>query len=165
MNQLDRLEALAQRLIEGTFSRFFQTKLPDKEIERKIETREALTLGVTHLASQWLLQWDDQQMRLGEPVLTLGRALDNDIILNDPTVSRYHAQLRWREGCYHLYPPAVASLAEVKSSASGWTKQTRLSTPRTTVNRRPVSQCPLQSGDILTLGQTTITLLLDKSGL
>jgi|SRR5688572_20641047 len=165
MNQLDRLEALAQRLIEGTFSRFFQPKLPDREIEGKIETREALTLGVNHIASQWVLQWDDQQMRLGEPVLTLGRALDNDIILNDPTVSRYHAQLRWREGCYHLYPPAMAPLAEVKPSTSGWTKQTRLSAPRTTVNRRLVTQCPLHPGDILTLGQTTVTLLLDKSEL
>ena len=164
MNQLDRLEALAQRLIEGTFSRFFQPKLPDKETERKIETREALTLGVNHIASQWLLQWDDQQMRLGEPVLTLGRAMDNDIILNDPTVSRYHAQLRWREGRYHLYPPAVAPLAEVKPS-SGWTKQTKLSTPRTTVNRRLVTQCPLQPGDILTLGQTAVTVLLDNSEL
>lgn len=163
MNQLDRLEALAQRLIEGAFSRIFQTKSLDPEAERPIETREALTLGANHLASQWVLQWDDQQMRLGEPVLTLGRALDNDIILNDPTVSRYHAQLRWREGCYHLYPPAVTALPAVNASASGWTKQTKVSTPRTTVNRRWVPQCPLQPGDVLTLGQTIVTIMLDKA--
>ena len=32
MNQLDRLETLAQRLIEGTFNRFFQTQLHPADV-------------------------------------------------------------------------------------------------------------------------------------
>lgn len=163
MNQLDRLEALAQRLIEGTFSRFFQTSAADKETEKLTETREALSLGVNHLASQWLLQLDDRQVRLGDPVLTIGRAMDNDIILNDPTVSRYHAQLRWREGSYHLYPPAVAPLEKGEFSVSDRDNHPKLSAPHTTVNRRPVIQHALHPGDVINLGQTTLKVLLDKS--
>jgi hypothetical protein len=162
MNQLDRLEALAQRLIEGTFSRFFQTTAADKEMEQLTDTRESLNLGVNHLAGQWLLQLADRQVRLGEPVLTIGRAMDNDIILSDPTVSRYHAQLRWREGGYHLYPPAVTSLEKIESPASGQAKQPQLSAPHTTVNRRPVVQCALHPGDVITLGETTVKVLRDK---
>jgi pSer/pThr/pTyr-binding forkhead associated (FHA) protein len=87
--------------------------------------------------------------------------MDNDIILSDPTVSRYHAQLRWREGGYHLYPPAVTPLD--KPTSSSHAEQARGASPQTRVNRRPVVQCSLQPGDIMTLGQTTIKILLDKA--
>src|SRR5262245_14059784 len=164
MNQLDRLEALAQRLIEGTFSRFFQPSARDKALEQITETREALALGVNHIARQWVLQIEnDQQIRLGEPVLTIGRAMDNDIILSDPTVSRYHAQLRWREGRYHLYPPAVTSLEKLEPSSPGRANQVRPSSPQTKVNRRRVAQCSLHPDDVITLGRMTVKVLLDKS--
>lgn len=40
---------------------------------------------------------------LTRPVITLGRALDNDVVLDDTRVSRHHAQLRMRQGNYILY--------------------------------------------------------------
>ncbi|HID88662.1 MAG TPA: DUF2662 domain-containing protein [Anaerolineales bacterium] len=66
---------------------------------------------------------------LVEPVVNIGRALDNDIILEDPRVSRHHAQLRRRFGRYVLY--------DLGSSGG------------TTVNGYPVQECVLQPGDVL----------------
>jgi hypothetical protein len=53
-------------------------------------------------ASRWALQLGERVFALGEPVVRLGRALSNDVILDDRRVSRRHAQLRWRAGRYHL---------------------------------------------------------------
>ena len=53
-------------------------------------------------ARRWSLQVEGHSFALGEPVVRLGRALVNDVILDDRRVSRCHAQLRWRAGSYHL---------------------------------------------------------------
>ena len=62
-------------------------------------------------------------------VVSVGRALDNDIILEDPRVSRHHAQLRRRYGRYILYD---------MGSSSG-----------TQINGYPVEECVLHSGDVV----------------
>jgi hypothetical protein len=62
-------------------------------------------------------------------VVSVGRALDNDIILEDPRVSRHHAQLRRRYGRYVLYD---------MGSSSG-----------TEINGYPVEECVLHSGDVV----------------
>jgi len=36
-------------------------------------------------------------------VIRIGRATDNDVVLNNHRVSRYHAQLRWVESCWLVY--------------------------------------------------------------
>jgi hypothetical protein len=53
-------------------------------------------------AGQWTIRSDMCTYRLGEPVICVGRALSNDIILDDRRVSRRHARLRWHDGRYHL---------------------------------------------------------------
>jgi hypothetical protein len=63
------------------------------------------------------------------PVLSIGRALDNHIILEDTRVSRYHAQLRRRYGHYVLYD----------LGSSGGTQ----------INGYPVEECVLHSGDVI----------------
>jgi pSer/pThr/pTyr-binding forkhead associated (FHA) protein len=162
MNQLDRLEALAQRLIEGAFHRFFQTQLPSAvQMEQKIETKEVLSLANNDVAARWVLQLEDRLIKLGEPVVNIGRALDNDIILSDPAVSRYHAQLRWREGRYHLCPPERSLLASAMRQPSGRTKQTKRLSAHTMVNYRAVDQAPLNPGDLLTLGGTSLKIILE----
>jgi pSer/pThr/pTyr-binding forkhead associated (FHA) protein len=162
MNQLDRLEALAQRLIEGAFSRFFRTQpipLSPIVLEAKIETKEALSLATNELAARWVLEVEDRRLKLGEPVVTIGRALDNDIILSDPTVSRYHAQLRWREGRYYLYPPERPQLNSAARQPAHKTKQLPV---QTMLNRRAVAQSPLNPGDVLILGETMVKVVLDE---
>lgn len=73
---------------------------------------------------------------LVKPVVTLGRALDNDIVLDDARVSRHHAQLRLRQGRYVLYD----------TGASGGT----------TVNDRPASEVMLNAGDVIALAGAQI---------
>jgi len=73
---------------------------------------------------------------LVEPVVSIGRALDNDIILEDPRVSRHHVQLRRRYGRYILY--------DLGSSGG------------TTINGYPVQECVLQSGDVISLAGAEI---------
>ncbi|MCS7284061.1 MAG: DUF3662 domain-containing protein [Anaerolineae bacterium] len=70
-----------------------------------------------------------RQVLLQGAVLHIGRALDNDIILEDPRVSRHHAQLRRRFGRYVLY--------DLGSSGG------------TTVNGFPVQECVLRPGDVI----------------
>ncbi len=85
-------------------------------------------------ASRWALRLGGRVFPLGEPVVRLGRALSNDVILADRRVSRRHAQLRWRAGNYYLSD---------MGSRGG-----------TTVNGRPVRQgeeLPLNGGDVISL--------------
>ena len=44
-----------------------------------------------------------QRYRLRQPTTTIGRAPDNDIVLNDPTVSGYHAMVQFENAGFILY--------------------------------------------------------------
>jgi hypothetical protein len=70
-----------------------------------------------------------RRMPISEAVVTIGRSLDNDIVLDDERVSRQHAQLRRRYGQYVLYD---------QSSSGG-----------TTVNGHPAEGTPLRHNDVL----------------
>ncbi len=92
-------------------------------------------------ASHWALRLGGRVFPLGEPVIRLGRALSNDVILADRRVSRRHAQLRWRAGNYHLSD---------MGSRGG-----------TTVNGRRVRQgeeLPLDGGDVISLAGVNLTV-------
>lgn len=75
-------------------------------------------------------------INLRETVVTLGRRLDNQVILDDPRVSRNHAQLRLRFGHYVLYN---------LSSTGG-----------TFVNDQRIEECVLRPGDVISLGGVPI---------
>jgi hypothetical protein len=77
----------------------------------------------------FLIVEGQRHVDLLQPVVSVGRALDNDIILEDPRVSRHHAQLRRRYGRYVLYD---------MGSSSG-----------TQINEYPVEECVLHSGDVV----------------
>jgi hypothetical protein len=70
-----------------------------------------------------------RHVNLVAPNVAIGRALDNDVIIEDPRVSRHHAQLRRRYGRYVLYD---------MGSSSG-----------TQINGYPVEECVLHSGDVI----------------
>ncbi|HRU93725.1 MAG TPA: DUF3662 domain-containing protein [Anaerolineae bacterium] len=69
---------------------------------------------------------------LGLPMISIGRAFDNDLILEDRRVSRYHARLRLRYGRYVLQ--------DLDSSGG------------TFVNGYPIQEVALRPGDVLSLG-------------
>jgi hypothetical protein len=68
--------------------------------------------------------------------ISLGRSLDNDIIVDDARVSRQHAQLRLRYDRYVIYDLG--------------------STGGTTVNGYPVQECVLEAGDVISLAGVEI---------
>ena len=77
-----------------------------------------------------------QQIPLDKPVVNIGRHRDNDIILDNPKVSRHHAQVRQRSGGYMIFD---------LDSAGG-----------TIVNGETVSQAMLDTGDIIELAGTSL---------
>lgn len=73
---------------------------------------------------------------LSKPIITLGRRTENDIVLAVPTVSRQHAQIRWRFGRFVLY--------DVSSRG------------KTMVNGHPVREHVLKSGDVIALSDVLL---------
>jgi len=76
---------------------------------------------------------------LSHPVINIGRRADNHIVIEDPRISRSHAQLRLRLGRYVLYDLA---------SRSG-----------TRVNGQPIRDHVLRSGDVITLANNQLIYL------
>ncbi len=81
------------------------------------------------------------ELRFTRPLITLGRELDNDAVIEDTRVSRHHAQLLFQHGRYILRDLG--------------------STNGTFVNAQPIQSMMLTSGDRLSLGgvevQFTVT--------
>ncbi len=73
---------------------------------------------------------------LAKPVTSLGRHIDNDVVLDAATVSRRHAQIRWRYGRFVLY--------DVSNRG------------RTFVNNQPVNETVLKSGDVIGLSDVKL---------
>lgn len=71
-------------------------------------------------------------INLRDNVVNIGRRLDNQIIVDDPRVSRSHAQLRLRFGHYVVYNLG--------------------STAGTFVNGQRIEECVLRPGDVISLG-------------
>lgn len=84
----------------------------------------------------FLIQNGRKHIALVQPLITLGRHLDCDIILDDPSTSRQHAQLRWRAGHFIIL--------DLGSKAG------------TLVNNKPISRHVLQNGDVIRLGNVAL---------
>jgi adenylate cyclase len=93
-----------------------------------------LRLRYTHEGQEHLFPLTGSKIRLG-------RGGDNDIVLPDVSVSRYHAELR--------------------RGAEGWSVQDLKSTNGVELNRGPVQSAPLQPGDRLGIG--VFELLLEQT--
>ncbi len=76
------------------------------------------------------------QFDLGGALIGIGRASDNDVIVDDPMVSRHHCQLKLQHGAY-----GFTDLGSRNGS---------------TVNGQPVSQIALGPGDVIEIGDTHI---------
>lgn len=107
-------------------------------------------------AVNWCLQMGDHQFSLGEPVVRIGRALDNDIVLDDPSIASYHAQLRWRAGRYYLYPPTLI----IRRQANTWGSSSNSTTKVDAGRPEAMVQKPLVPGEVIRLGQVTLTVIV-----
>ncbi len=70
-----------------------------------------------------------QMIPLEKKVTRIGRSLDNDIVLHEEFVSRFHAEVHQEDGKFVLYD---------KNSTSG-----------TFVNSKRIERCVLNSGDLI----------------
>ena len=90
------------------------------------------TLQALHAVPKaFLIVGGTQIFTLEEDVINIGRQLKNDLVVNDPRVSRKHAQIRVIKGRHILFD----------LGSSGGTK----------VNEKPIKQSSLHPGDVITL--------------
>jgi len=93
------------------------------------------------LRLRFIVNGEDRVVSLTGGRIRLGRGSDNDVVLSDVSVSRYHAEL----------------LRE----AEGWAVHDLKSTNGVEVNRVPVEKAPLRPGDLLGIGSFEIRLEAD----
>ncbi|HUY77543.1 MAG TPA: DUF3662 and FHA domain-containing protein [Ktedonobacterales bacterium] len=74
-----------------------------------------------------------QAMRIERPVIHIGRSADNDIVVNEKKVSRYHAQIRCEHGQFMVYDLGSTNGVKVNGVTAP----------------RPV---PLRNNDLVTVG-------------
>ena len=84
------------------------------------------------LCLRYAVESEERSYTLTRDRIRLGRGSDNDIVLSDVSVSRYHA--------------------EIRRETSGWVIQDLKSTNGVELNRAPIERAPLQAGDHLGIG-------------
>lgn len=77
-----------------------------------------------------------RHVSLDRPIIRLGRHVDNDVVIAAPTVSRQHAQIRWRYGKFVIFD---------LGSRSG-----------TGVNGRMIREMVLEEGDVISLSNVSL---------
>lgn len=87
-------------------------------------------------ADAFLIINGDRHLALTQPVLTIGRAASNHLVLDYPEVSRMHAQLRVIDGAFCVF--------DLDSTCG------------TLVNGESIKQYKLRSGDVLDIGGVTL---------
>lgn len=84
-------------------------------------------------------QWDGETVIIRRPAISIGRALDNDVVIDSAEVSRHHARIEYRDGAFR-----VSDLG---------------STNGTFVNGRPADRTLVRDGDRITFGTVDIDFL------
>ncbi len=112
-----------------------QTKVQSTQVHDRRAALDEISAAV-QAVDAFLILDGRRHVAVDKPIVTLGRRVDNDVVLESPAVSRRHAQLRWRYGRFVLYD----------LSGRG----------RTAVNGETVTECVLQPGDIIDLSGTLI---------
>lgn len=95
-------------------------------------------IGVSASPEAMLAAEDGRLVPLDAPITSLGRALDNDVVIADSRVSRYHA--------------------EIRGSPRGWVVRDLGSTNGTALNGTRVTEARLAPPDELSLGGFTINV-------
>ena len=129
--EFDADSSLKEGKVEVTAERIAPEDEPTAVLRRKKGATAPL-----ELLDAYLIVGGRRHVAVDRPVNSIGRSLENDIVLEDPGVSRRHAQIRWRNRRFVLL--------DLGSRAG------------TQVNSQPVSEHELKSGDIITLGGAVV---------
>jgi hypothetical protein len=104
------------------------------------EAASAVDLGVEREVA--VLQWSGQRARLEKQRSVLGRSRDADVRIDDPNISRRHAEIVQEGSTYWLVDLG--------------------STNGTEVNGRRVQRAKLADGSSFTVGETTVTFSTER---
>lgn len=107
---------------------------PEPSSTMAVSAGEARRLGLSH--ENVSLSTGSQVYRVAQRVVLIGRSKRSDLVINDPNVSRRHAELRLRGNDYIILDLDSTNGVEV--------------------NGRQVKTCVLKNGDVLTLGTTRV---------
>lgn len=108
-----------------------------KRFERAGDVAQAVAVrAALRLADAFIIVNGRDHVSLDTPLVAIGRRNDNDIVLPSATVSRQHAQIRWRYGRFVLYD---------MGSRAG-----------TYVNNERVAEWALHPGDVIQMSDMTL---------
>jgi pSer/pThr/pTyr-binding forkhead associated (FHA) protein len=82
---------------------------------------------------------NQQIFPIEKPIVTIGRNMENDIVINDKYVSRHHAEIRLEDGKFHIHD---------LDSTSG-----------TSLNRKRVQKSLLYSGDLISVAHVPLMFI------
>jgi pSer/pThr/pTyr-binding forkhead associated (FHA) protein len=85
---------------------------------------------------------NNQIFPIKNPVTKIGRKLDNDLVIQDSLVSRYHAEIHFEDGKFKL----------IDLDSTGGTY----------LNNKKISESIIYSGDIILLANVPIMFVQDK---
>ena len=91
------------------------------------------------------LVFSGQIYPIKKAVIKVGRMLENDLVLQDPLVSRFHAEIRYEDGKFYI----------VDLDSTGGTY----------LNNKPVTKSILFSGDIILLTQIPIMFMVETDSI
>ena len=106
------------------------------------EAASPVELGVEREVA--VLTWEGRTLRVDKRRVLLGRSRECDIQVEDPNVSRRHAELRQEGSTYWIVDLDSTNGIEV--------------------NGRRVKRSKLESGDIFTVGSTDVTFRTEREG-
>jgi len=116
------------------------TMIYKPRVQQATEAASAEELGLEREVA--VLSWDGQQKRVDKRRVVLGRSREADIQVEDPNVSRRHAELRQEGAAYWIVDLDSTNGIEV--------------------NGRRVKRAKLDSGDTFTVGSTDITFSTER---
>jgi hypothetical protein len=116
------------------------TMIYKPRVQQPTEAASAEELGLEREVA--VLSWDGQQKRVDKRRVVLGRSRECDIQVEDPNVSRRHAELRQEGAAYWIVDLDSTNGIEV--------------------NGRRVKRAKLDTGDTFTVGSTDITFSTER---
>ena len=88
---------------------------------------------------------NSQVFPIKQDLTKIGRKLDNDLVIQEPLVSRYHAEIRLEDDKFHLH--------DLESTGG------------TFLNQKKISSSVLYTGDIILLANVPVMFIDDSTNL
>lgn len=117
-----------------------------QELNRNLEIKKSMDSNLQEqtnkIPENIFLVIDKNLLPVNKNIIKMGRHPDNDLIINDPRVSRYHAQVRFEDGQFVIHD------LDAKFG--------------TFVNSEKIQKCVIESGDTISLANTPL-LFINRS--